>query len=208
MHCKTLNILRHLLLLGAAFIALCLSGLVQATEVIPPDFKTMVHRAEIIFQGRVTNIRSEWSGEGNQRSIVTYVTFDVTRTLKGKPSSTYVLQMLGGTVDGQAMEIDGVPKFQVGDRTLLFVEHNGTQFFPVVGIMHGYFRVQADPQTGNDIVFKYNGQPLQSTAEIDQDHEQAISPARSTAAAAPATGGPMKISDFEAEIQRKAASNP
>lgn len=184
---------------------------VQATTVIPPDFNTLVSQAEIIFRGKVTKVRSEWTGEGNQRCIVTYITFDVLKVLKGKPSSPYELKVLGGTVGSDVMEIDDVPKFKVGDQTLLFVENNGTQFMPLVGIMNGYFRIETDAKTGNETVLRHSGKPLQKTDDIDQDH-------RRWTASGGAGGGekekmrsagtPMKRRDFEDEIQRKLNSNP
>lgn len=194
------------LIFGVAALVLgpCLPG--RATEVLPPDFNSMVHRAEVIFRGKVTKIRSEWSGAGSERCIVSYVTFDVHKTLKGKAEATYVLKMLGGTVGDQAMEVDGVPKFKVGDETLLFVENNGTQFFPVVGVMHGYFRMETDAASGKSVVLQYDGQPLRATAEIDSEHERAMVPGGMAKKTAAATGAPMTISEFEAEIQKRAAS--
>jgi len=201
--------LRIRLLFALAISFICLVPTAKATTVIPPDFSTMVHRAEVIFRGKVTNVRSEWTGEGSQRCIVSYITFDVLKTLKGKPATPYVLKMLGGTVGDQALEIPGVPKFNVGDHTLLFVEHNGTQFVPLVGIMHGYFRIQTDTKTGAETVLRYNGDPLQNTAEIDQTHQRAVASggiAEETAQSTPGT--PMKRSDFENQIEQKLTSDP
>jgi hypothetical protein len=189
-------------------IALLLCGplpAARATTVIPPDFKTMVHQAEIIFRGKVTNVRSEWSGEGSQRCIVTYITFDVLKVLKGTAASPYVLKQLGGTVDDQTMEIDGAPKFAVGDKTLLFVEHNGTQVVPLVGMMYGYFHLTTDAATGNEIVHKFNGEALHTTAEIDRDHQRAVVSGGTTEVTASVTAAPMKSDNFEAEIKAEAA---
>lgn len=177
----------------------------RATTVIPPDFKTMVHQAEIIFRGKVTAVRSEWSGEGSQRCIVTYVTFDVLKTLKGTPASPYVLKELGGTVGDQTMEIDGAPKFAVGDKTLLFVEHNGTQVVPLVGMMYGYFHLTTDAVTGQDIVHTFNGDALKTTADIDRAHQRAVQSSGTAGATASAVHSPMKSDDFEAEIKAQAA---
>ena len=165
----------------------------------------MVHQAEIIFRGKVTAVRSEWSGEGSQRCIVTYVTFDVLKALKGAPASPYVLRLLGGTVGDQTMEIDGVPKFAVGDKTLLFVEHNGTQIVPLVGMMYGYFHLTTDTATGQEIVHRFNGEALHTTAEIDRDHQRAVVSSGTATAKANAVGAPMKSDNFEAEIRAQAA---
>ena len=57
----------------------------QATTVIPPTFDDLVTKAEIIFQGAVTDVKSQWIGEGAERRIVTFVTFKVDDSIKGAP---------------------------------------------------------------------------------------------------------------------------
>src|SRR5206468_4262170 len=75
-----------------------------ATTVIPPSFDDLVGRAEIIFQGTVTDVRSEWTGEGAQRHIMSYVTVKVEEAIKGNPGASVTLRMLGGTVGAETME--------------------------------------------------------------------------------------------------------
>ena len=187
------------------FISLFSSG--RATTVVPPDFASMVKRAEVIFRGQVTGVKSEWTGEGSDRHIETYVTFEVARAIKGSPSSPYTLQFLGGTVGNQTLEVDDVPKFAVGDITLLFVEHNGTQFAPLVGIMYGYYKIESDAKSGQPSVIKFDGHPLHGTAELDQMHQMAVASAGVQSAAATTASGPaMKLSDFETKIQANLAA--
>lgn len=137
----------------------------QATTVIPPNFDELVSRAQVIFEGEVTGLQSQWIGEGSEHRIVTFVTFKVDDTLKGNPGATYSMRMLGGTVDGQTMEVTDGPKFKVGDRNVLFVENNGSQFIPLVGIQHGRFRVQKD-QAGRDTLVTGAGQPLTDVSQL------------------------------------------
>src|SRR5438132_1125375 len=105
------------LLSCARILALGCSAL--ATTVIPPSFDELVSRAEVIFQGTVTDVRSQWVGEGGQRHINSYVTFKVEDAIKGKPGAQITLQMLGGTVGSETMEVTDAPKFKVGDRDIL-----------------------------------------------------------------------------------------
>jgi hypothetical protein len=158
---KTLGFLSLLFSLG--FIA-------NATTVIPPKFDELVSRAQIIFEGEVTGLQSQWIGEGAQHRIVTFVTFKVDDALKGDAGATYSIRMLGGTVDGRTMEVTDAPKFKVGDHDLLFVENNGSQFIPLVGIQHGRFRVQKD-QTGRDTVVTGEGQPLADVSQLGTNEE-------------------------------------
>ena len=173
-----------LALIAAFFVA---SNSLDATTVIPPSFDELVSRAEVIFQGSVTDVRSQWVGEGAQRHIVTYITFKVDDAIKGSPGATYTMRMLGGTVDGQTMEVSDSPKFKKGDRDFLFVEHNGQQFIPLVGIMHGRFHVERE-QNGREIVAVNSGEPLSDVASLGKEEhgvsseKAALSPSQFKAA--------------------------
>jgi hypothetical protein len=171
-------------LVRSLFLMLCV-GLaavcVRATTVIPPTFDQLVSDAELIFQGTVTDARSQWIGEGGGRHIATYVTFGIEDAIKGAPGRSYTIQMLGGTVDGETIEVSDTPKFKVGDRDILFVEHNGNQFVPLVGIMHGRFHVQTGAG-GREIVTKDNGASLANVDKLGTDERAALAgPALSTA---------------------------
>lgn len=164
----------------------------QATTVIPPNFDELVSRAQIIFEGEVTGLQSQWIGEGAEHRIVTFVTFKVDDTLKGNPGATYSIRMLGGTVDGQTMEVTDAPKFKVGDHDVLFVENNGSQFIPLVGIQHGRFRVQKD-QTGRNTLVTGAGQPLADVSQLG-GNEAAV--ARTKAA--------LSLDDFKSFVRSRA----
>ncbi len=171
-------------------------GFTQATTVIPPTFDQLVGQAEFIFQGSVTDTRSMWVGEGAQRHIISYITFKVEDTMKGKPGASFVMRMLGGTVDGETMEVTDSPKFQIGDRDILFVENNGQQFVPLVGINHGRFHVKTDRQTGREIVTNGEDEPVGDVNRLGRREE--------AAAAATASEALSPVS-FKAAIQSKLA---
>jgi hypothetical protein len=163
----------------------------QATTVIPPTFDELVAQAEVIFQGDVTDVKSQWVGEGAQRHIVSYVTFKVEDALKGTPGQSYTIRMLGGTVDGETMGVSDAPKFKVGDKDILFVQNNGSQFVPLVGIMHGRFHVKRD-QTGQEVVSNNENEPVKNVARLGR--------------AAEATDGPeanLTAADFKAAVKSK-----
>ena len=153
-----------------------------ATTVIPPTFEQLVQQAELIFQGTVTDVKSVWEGQGAQRHIDTYVTFQVADSVKGNAGSSYTIRMLGGTVGEETMMVTDTPKFSVGDREILFVEHNFDQFVPLVGINHGRFHVQSDRETGRDIVVNGEGEPIRDLTKLGREEESvsaadALSPA-------------------------------
>jgi hypothetical protein len=162
----------HSLFLSIALIVSMRAAL--ATTVIPPSFDQLVQQAEVIFQGSVTDVRSQWVGEGAQRHIVSYITFSIEEGIKGDVGQSYTLRMFGGTVGEDAMGISDAPEFKVGDRDILFVENNGTQAIPLVGIMHGRFRVERD-QSGADVVTRNEGEPVKNVARIGRDLEDSSS---------------------------------
>jgi len=178
----------------------------RATTVIPPSFDELVAQAEVIFQGTVTDVQSQWTGEGGQRHIVTLVTLKVEDALKGDPGASYTVRMFGGTVDGTTMEVSDTPKFKVGDRDILFVEHNGTQFVPLVGIMHGRFRVKADAERGADVVVKDNGAAVTDLAQLGK--EDFLKDDHATTNTPQAKGsGSLDAVSFKSAIRAKLAAN-
>ena len=159
-------------LLPLALIGIALSG-ASATTVIPPTFEQLVGQAEFIFQGTVTNTQSVWTGEGAQRHIETYVTFQVEDNVKGQAGASYTIQLLGGTVGDETLEISDTPKFKVGDRDILFVEHNNDQFVPLVGISYGRFHIQRDQQTGRDVLLTDEGEAVRDLTQLGRDQKAA-----------------------------------
>ncbi|HJT81189.1 MAG TPA: hypothetical protein VJ719_08330 [Chthoniobacterales bacterium] len=160
------------LIAGAASLA--------ATVVVPPTFEQLVDQAQQIFQGRVTDVKSQWIGEGDQRHIVSYITFEVNDALKGAPGRTFTMRAFGGTVDGETMIIGDAPKFEVGDEDILFVENNGSQVIPLVGLMYGRFHVRKD-QTGKAMMTTNEGRPLRNVSRLGREDattgtEAALSP--------------------------------
>jgi hypothetical protein len=164
------------------------------TTVVPPTFDQLVSQAEVIFQGAVSDVRSEWAGAGAQRHIVTYVTFKVEERFKGNVGATYSIRLLGGTVDGETMVVTDTPKFSVGDRDILFVENNGSQFVPLVGISHGRFRVEREQTTGRDVLMTNERAPLSDVSQLGKDQRAATA------------GGPLSVDEFKGAIRARLAN--
>jgi hypothetical protein len=167
----------------------------QGTTVIPPTFDELVAQAEVIFQGDVTNVSSQWVGEGAQRHIVSYVSFKVEDALKGSPGETYTIRMFGGTVEDETMEVSDAPKFKVGDKEILFVENNGSQVVPLVGMMHGRFHVRRD-HSGQEVVTTNEGEPVKNVARLGSE------------AADSSTNTTLTPADFKAAVKSKLQLTP
>jgi hypothetical protein len=90
------------------------------------------------------------------------------------------------------MEVPGIPRFRVGDEDVLFVDERGQPVSPVVGFMHGRFRVLEEAGTGRRSVARHDFQPLSSVADIGA---AAPAPRVSSARA-------LSLAAFEDEIVR------
>ena len=177
---------------AAALIIGVLSAGPRAASVIAPTFGAMVARAQAVFVGETLDVRSRWVSTSSGPAIVTVVTFKVVRTLKGDLGAQTQLEFLGGTVGDYRLEVPGIPRFRVGDEDVLFVDERGQPVSPVVGFMHGRFRVLEEPGTGRRSVARHDFSPLTSVTEIGA----------STAAARAPSARSMSLADFETEIAR------
>lgn len=146
--------------------ALLLPAPASATTVTPPTFAELVAEAQLIVRGRVDAVRTAWVDSPQGRVIKTYVTVAVLKPLKGGAPATFTLQLLGGEIDGQGMQVAGMPRFQPGQVEFLFISGNGVRFCPLVGMMHGRYRVLTDPTTAREYVARDDGAPLESEHEV------------------------------------------
>jgi hypothetical protein len=178
--------------LAAAIVVAVLAGAPEAASVVAPNFDAMVTRAQAVFVGQTLDVHSRWVSTSSGRAIVTVVTFKVIRTLKGELGGQTQLEFLGGTVGDYRLEVPGIPRFRVGDEDVLFVDERGQPVSPVVGFMHGRFRVLEEPGTGRRSVARHDFEPLARVADIGAS----TPPARVSSARA------LTLAAFEDEIVR------
>ena len=136
-----------------------------ATLIAPPSLDQLVARADLVFEGTVVDVRSSWRETREGRVIMSDVTFGVVRSLKGELSQQVVLEMFGGTVGKDTMRIAGMPAFALGDHDVLFVRRGDTSGLPLVGLMHGRFRVSRTP-AGQEMVTTFDGRAINGVATI------------------------------------------
>ena len=167
------------------------------TTIIPPTFDEIVSRAETIFVGEVVDRRSEWETTRSGRSIITLVTFSVSRVLKGSPSLRTQLTFLGGSIDDLTMQVAEMPEFQIGDRDVLFVSGRQHAASPIVGFAYGRFRIVRDAISGSDVVRTHDGRPLPGTEDLTSRLSLSL-----------ATIRPMSLNAFESSVRQRVAVLP
>src|SRR5688572_14278105 len=122
-----------------------LSGPAAAQDSFGPQ--ELVQQAELIFDGIVTSVQYRMSDVGTPDDVAlphTFVTFAIQQTFKGQAQSgrSITLRFQGGPDGkGSALVIPGIPLFDVGERSILFVRRNGNDLCPLVGWEQGRLRV-------------------------------------------------------------------
>ena len=196
-----MSVMHRTVLIWAIFVSELLILLrSNATTVVPPTFEEMAERADLVFVGKVVGSKAEWRAAGTSQAIFTFVEFHPEETLKGTAAESVTLRFLGGTVNGVTLEVVSVPQFKAGDRVLLFVEGNGVQFCPLVGVYHGKFGVRKDAKNNRDVVFMHDGRPLRDLAEIGAGEGARFGSGQAGLSIA-AEREPMSIDDFKAHIR-------
>jgi hypothetical protein len=114
---------------------------VGASTFVALSPEEMVAQSDAVIQGRVLKVSSFWTPSG--RLIVTEAMVQVEETLAGRAPGVVILRTAGGTVDNYSVVAHGFPRFDVGDRLVLFVQGaEGTA--EVTGYRQGQYRIVRD----------------------------------------------------------------
>lgn len=111
------------------------------------DFDEKVAQADAIILGRCIHTESSWDPSG--RWIVTRSTFSVEKQFKGAAAPTVTVITPGGTVGSIRQETIGVPRFEEGEVSVVFVRRSRLGA-TVLYLDQGVYRV--DESAGDRIV--------------------------------------------------------
>lgn len=131
-------------------------------------FDEKVENAASIVVGKCVGQQARWNE--TREWILTYSTFAVEKTLKGQPAQQITIVTPGGTIGNVTQDIIGVPKFQQGEESVVFVRNS--QAGPTVAFLEqGAYRVRKDDR-GDRIV-----EPsVSASVLIDTGRGTAVSP--------------------------------
>src|SRR5918993_122273 len=127
-----------------------LSVALQATVLVPIEFRELVSTAPVIVHGRVVDVRSAFV-DGRQ-SVETFVTVEADEYLKGRLGAHFTFRIPGGQLGRYRTVFVGAPEFQPGDELVLFLKTPRASLPHIVGLSQGAFRVVPDPRTGQRMV--------------------------------------------------------
>lgn len=132
--------MRRSVLIALLAISIVVTMPVLASTFVHMSTKQLIAEADALVQGRVVELSSFWTDSG--RLIVTDVTIAVEETLLGEAPATVTVRTFGGEVGEMKVEAHGFPRFERGERVLVYLTTNpddGT--VRVLGYQEGQFRV-------------------------------------------------------------------
>lgn len=100
----------------------------------------LISQSDMVIQGEVINIQSNWSQSG--RIIVSDAIIRVDEVLVGDSPRVVRVRTIGGQVNDFVVESHGFPSFDEGERVILYLyEEPSDRSLRVLGYQQGYFRV-------------------------------------------------------------------
>jgi hypothetical protein len=108
------------------FFFICILISLTSTELLGQMIKVPLEQlsksSHTIIKGTVLNKRSEFESEGDY--IITYITFNISETLKGVSKDTITVVIPGGVIGNLGMSVSQTPKFQIGEEVVIFVSND------------------------------------------------------------------------------------
>jgi len=123
------------------------------------NLKILIPSSVMIFHGKVTNVEyvnaTQVGGGKVPHAFVTYSFSEILYPKSETNRKSIVVRFVGGS-DGQGrfLEVEGVPKFSVGDEDILFLRSNGTDGCAIVTCEFGRYRVL------DGLVYEAHGSPV------------------------------------------------
>ncbi len=105
----------------------------QASMLRTMSLAELVTAADQIVVGRIVSVNAAW--DPAHRKIFSTIEVKVEESWKGSANGLVTIVQPGGTVGEIEMTVHGMPKFTVGERSLLFLQ--GRARFQVVGMSEG-----------------------------------------------------------------------
>ena len=162
--------LRHTAALLRAFLfVMSLATSAYGTTLISLSVNSLSEQAEFVFEGEVISVEAQRSG--NRGMVNTYVTFCVIDILKGDAGATDIeLKFLGGSLNGEVLEVNGSRLPRLGEHGIYFVESLSRDLInPLLGWSQGHYLIKT--VAGIESMTTVDAKPIIaiSPAEADSD---------------------------------------
>jgi len=135
--------------------ALCLLLVCEVSygiSVVDKSLEQLLKQSDDVIYGVVTDVSSRYAQDEPSQQIYTFITLSEIQSIKSSKAhvqNEFVLRIAGGRVGSRAQVIPGAPKFQLGERYILFVRGNNRLAFPLVGVNQGVLKAVFDKAKGD-----------------------------------------------------------
>lgn len=135
-------------------LGLAMAGGALATTVLELQIEDMIPLAPVVVVGEVNQIESSYNSDKTQ--IHTRVWISPSEVLKGPADlGTVLVKTIGGQVGDKIARLPGAPRFELGERVLVFLEpRQDGEGYLTTGFFQGKFKVFADPKTGRELLLR------------------------------------------------------
>jgi hypothetical protein len=120
----------------------------RATTLVRLSVDQLAAGSDAVARVRYVRAESRWENG----SIWTITTFDVVEKWKGNLPGQIDVRLPGGRVGHLTSTVEGAPKFNPGNETVMFLQRSPAGGFTVAGWVEGNFRISRDPRTGGETV--------------------------------------------------------
>ena len=147
---------RRFLMVVANLLLIATQPVSQATTLMRMSLAQMARTAQVIVRARCVSNATLW----DEGEIWTRTTFDVEESWSGPPGTRQIaVRLLGGSLGNISSRVSGIPRFQPGEDTVLFLEPSRNGDFAIVSWQQGTFRIRQNAAMGAEIV-------VQDTASV------------------------------------------
>lgn len=129
--------------LGLVGLALVAALPAAASTFLALDDQQLVEGSRAVVEGKVLSVESFWNAEGT--AILTEAVVEVDDLIAGESPAVVRVRTFGGQVGNYVIEAHGFPRFEEGERLLLFLnEEKADRSIRVTGYQQGQFRIRTD----------------------------------------------------------------
>ncbi len=131
----------RLIIFAAAILVFssCLFSSTGKTAMLKLSLEQLTKNADSIVLGVVADKSSFWNDK--HTVIYTDVTVKVERSIVGPPKENATFRIIGGDVDGLSLRTSVDPRFNVGERVIVFLSAGGDSALKVEGLFQGKYSV-------------------------------------------------------------------
>ena len=119
--------------------ALSVSSTGFAATVRPLSLEDLGTKADKIVHARVLGVNEDFGSKDN--AFRTRLQFEIIETIKGEASPIFEMVLPGGQAGNLFSWIPGMPRFELHDEVVLFLEANPNKSYAFMGLAQGVFFV-------------------------------------------------------------------